>query len=134
MTKNKQEKDTIEKIIETLIKRQYLKKFLGLKERIDLKSIYDFFKKELRFDFLEEKPFKAKAKKVYNKFKQQYHRIQNNDKLNILQGKYKKLRIIDAYAHLVFSGKWKLKNDDLELFEEMLEILFADIKKQAKRH
>jgi hypothetical protein len=125
--------DRLEKIIDTEIKNQYIRKFLFQKEKINLKSIFYHLKDEIGFVWLKEKPFMSKARKIHNRYKQQLHRIYTNKDLVKLQKNYPTLQIFHTYAYFVFTKTLELKKSDIEKFKLGLEILFKIVKAKKSK-
>lgn len=131
MEKNQEfnQKDWLESITKRLLVKNYYKKFINVGEyRIYAKNIYEYLHDELQMDWLVEKPFVSKVRKILSSFKTKYLNYKKNERLKKIQNKYPTLQVIEAYYYLSLNGKFKLKNDDLELFKETLDILFAKIK------
>jgi hypothetical protein len=131
--KNLQENkpDWIENLIKRLLIRAYYKKFLNVgKYRIYVKNLYEYVVNDLKMDWIKEKPFLSKARKILHTYQTKFYKYKANERLKKLQNKYPTLQIIEAYYYLSLKEKCKLKNEDLNAFEEMLEILFAKIKKK----
>ena len=124
--------DNIEKIIRGLLNRGFYEKFTK-DRKIWLKNYYEFLKKEVGLVWLEEKPFLNKAKKILNQYYVKLNKYKKYKKLQQIQKKYKKLKITEAFFYLSLKEKFMLKNEDLETFEEMLEILFSELKKENKQ-
>jgi len=127
---NKEEK-WLDKIIKTLLIRNFYRRFVTAgKHKIYLKNLYQYFKDDLNADWLKEKSFYTKARRIYQKLAKKYSYYKKNKELQKIQDKYKNLQIIEAYYYLSLKEKFKLKNEDLEIFEEMLNILFAKLKQK----
>jgi len=123
------EKDKIEEIIEALMIKAFFEKFTRDK-KVYIKGMYEFLRKKVGLVWLKEKPFYSKARKIYERLHSKYRRVKRHKKMTKLQNKYKNLRIYEAYSYLEMKGKFKLVNEDIETFEEVLEILFANLKKK----
>jgi len=118
----------IEKIVTGLIKKNFYKKFTqGYK--VSAKSAYNFCVYKLHMTYLKSEPFSKFFKKIVSKFYVKYNRIRKDKELDLLQKKYSKLQIKEAFFYLSLHDKMKLCKDDLVLYEEMLDILFAKLKK-----
>jgi len=125
------EQNWLKNVIKTLLIRNFYKKFITCgKHRIYLKNLYEFLRKDLQASWIKEKPFIAQAKKMYNQIIVKYYSYKNNERLKELQKKYPKLQIIETYYYLNLHEKFKLKDEDIELFEESLEILLAPLKQR----
>jgi len=122
---NKEEK-WLDKIIKTLLIRNFYRKFVTAgKHKIYLKNLYQYLKDDLNADWLKEKSFYTKARRIYQKLTKKYSYYKKNKELQKIQNKYKDLQIIEACYYLSLKGKFQLKNEDLEIFDEMLDIVFA---------
>lgn len=129
----KQEENWLEKVIKTLLIVNYYKKFITLNQhKIYLENLYGYLKKDIGATWIKKAPFISKAKKIYNTFNSKYHYYKKNSRLKKIQRKYPNLQITEAFFYLAIKGKCKLKDEDLEAFEEMLEIIFAKIKQKKK--
>ena len=124
-----EKKDKIKEIITALMIKAFYEKFTRNK-KIYIHGMYEFLTKKVGLIWLKEKPFYAKARKIYEKLHSRYRSAKRSKKLNKLQSKYKKLQIIEAFTYLEYKEKFKLTNEDIETFEETLEILFANLKKK----
>jgi len=121
--------------IDTLIKRQYIQKFIGFKNQISLKSVYDFFRKQGIKSYLKDD-----TERINNKYKQLYFRVKNNKYIKELQKKYPKLKVVETYTFLVMENYFKLTKNDVKNFEIAIYIFFSKtnvienkkVKKQLK--
>jgi len=129
MTNN--EKDWLKSVIKSLLTKNFYKKFITLGEhKIYIKNLYSFLKDDLNIIWLKEKPFVSKARGIYRTMLTKFYSYKRNERLKKLQKKYPNLQIIEAYYYLNLKKKFDLKNEDLEIFGEVLEILFAKLKKK----
>jgi len=119
--------DRFSKIIETLIKRQYILKLLGLKKRISFQNFPYFFEKKLGLSFIKPNILIAKAKKINNNYKQICFRVKNNKRIQEIQRKYPNLKIIETYCYLMIEHNFRLKKEHLDIFETGLIILLSKI-------
>ena len=127
---NKEEK-WLDKITKTLIIRNFYRRFVTAgKHKIYLKNLYQYLKDDLNADWLKEKSFYTKARRIYQKLAKKYSYYKKNKELQRIQNKYKNLQIIESFYYLHLKGNVNLKNEDLESFEEMLNILFAKLKQK----
>ncbi len=124
-----EKKDKIEEIIEALMIKAFFEKFTRGK-KIYIHGMYNFLKNKVGLVWLKEKPFYSKARKIYKKFYMRYRNAKKQKTLQKIQNKYKKLKIVESYTYLHYKDKFHFKNEDFEIFEEFLEILFSDIKKK----
>ena len=123
--------DWLEKLIKSYLIKAFYRRFITLgKHKIYLKNIYNYIREKMNIYWLKEKSFYTKARNIYNKMlsKYQYHR--KSKELQKIQNKYKNLQVTEAYLYLSLNEKLKLKNEDLEIFDEMLDILFAKLKQK----
>jgi len=118
----------IEKIVIGLIKKNFYKRFIK-NYKISAKSAYKFCVYKLHMTYLKSEPFNKMFRKIVSKFYIKLNRIKKNEELDLLQKKYSKLQIKEAFFYLSLHDKMKLCKDDLVLYEEMLDILFAKLKK-----
>lgn len=127
----KKEKDWLEKIIRTLIINNYYKKFITVnKHKIYINNIYEYLKKDLGIVWLKKAPFISKAKKIYAILNSKYNYYKHNKNLQKIQKQYPTLQITEAFFYLTLKNKFKLKEEDLETFQEVLEIIFAKLKQK----
>ena len=127
----KTENDWIEKIIKNLLIKNFYTKFIKLgKHKIYLHNIYNFVRDKMQLTWIKKKPFLSKVKKIYRTYLNRYYYYKNNKKLQEIQKKYTKLQITEAFFYLSLKEKVKLKEEDLKLFDEVLEIIFAPIMKK----
>ena len=125
------EKNWLEKVIRTLLMINFYKKFITLgKHKIYIKNLYKHLKEDLGIEWIKEKSFYTKARRIYQSLSKKYSYYKKNKELQRIQNKYKNLQIIEAYYYLSLKGKFKLKNEDLEIFDEMFDILFAKLKQK----
>ena len=135
MEKNeiKTENDWLEKVIKSLLTRNFYTKFIKLGEhKIYLNNLYKFVKEKMQITWIKKKPFLSKTRKIYRIYLNRYYYYKNNKKLQKIQEKYKKPQVIEAFFYLSLKGKVKLREEDLELFDEVLEIIFAPLAKKNK--
>jgi hypothetical protein len=126
-------KDWLETITKNLLVNNFYKKFESIGEhKIYLKNIYLYLKNDLHMDWIKERPFLSKAKNIYNGLTTKFQNYKRNEKLQKIQRKYPELQINEAYFYLSLKNRVKMKDEDLELFEEMLNILVAKVKKHKK--
>lgn len=62
-------------------------------------------------------------KKQKNSIREKLKRVSKSPKLQSLIKKYPKLNVERAYKYAILSDKFALNNDDIELFEKIIEIL-----------
>ncbi len=129
----KQEKSWLEKVINTLLIDAFYRKFISVGEkRIYLNNLYEFLKKQLGVTWVKKAPFMSIAKKIYHKYKNRYNFYKKNERLQKIQKKYPNLQLTEAFFYLSLKKNWKLKDEDLETFDEVLEIIFAKLKQKRK--
>lgn len=130
----KKEADSwLDKVIKTLLINGFYKKFISVnKQKIYIENLYNFLKKDLQAGWIQKAPFTSKAKKLYNTLNSKYHYYKKNKRLQALQKKYPNLQITEAFFYLTLKEKSKLKDEDLETFDEVLEIIFAKLKQKRK--
>ena len=130
----KQEKSWLEKVINTLLIDAFYRKFISVGEkRIYLNNLYEFIKKQLGVTWVKKVPFMSMARKIYRKYKNRYKFYKKNKRLQRIQRKYPKLQLTEAFFYLSLKKNWKLKDEDLETFDEILEIIFARLKQERKQ-
>ena len=117
-------KQRLNKMIDSIIKRQYIQKFLGFKKQILLKSIYEFLRKKGIKTYLKDD-----AERINNKYKQLYFRVKNNKYIEKLQNKYPNFSIAETYAFLMMENHFKLTKNDVKNFEICILILTSKIAK-----
>jgi len=117
-------KQSLNKMIESLIKRQYIQKFLGFKRQISLKSVYGFLRKQGIRTYLKDD-----AEKINNRYKQLYFRVKNNKHIKELQSKYPTFKIAETYSFLVMEKHFKLTKNNVKNFEICILILTSKIAK-----
>ena len=117
----------IEKIAETWIKKAYFQ-HLCHKYSI-IRGYFTNFTKEIIQPKSREGKEKLKRTSIYyfdrynDKYKKKLKRCRSNERVLELQKKYPKLNIVDAFAFGLIIEKFATTNEDLEWFENIVQIL-----------
>ena len=122
----KQQKTQLESIAEGWLKKAYfyaLKNDTTVSQVLFCKFIEEIFKpKENERRYLRLHCTKT-FRQIRNRYMQKQFRVRNNSRIGKLQAKYPKIDIQKAYTYAVISGKFKIKNEDIKIFERILLLL-----------
>jgi len=117
----------IEKIAETWLKKAY---FQHLYHKYSIiRGYFTNFTKEIIQPKSREGKDKLKRTSIYyfdrynDKYKKKLKRCRSNERVLELQKKYPKLNIVDAFAFGLIIEKFATTNEDLEWFENIVQIL-----------
>jgi len=115
-------KDIFEKTIEKMLVKALFKKFVYGKT-ISLETLYLFVKNF--WHNIDRGVFWHRTRKILNKYYVTISRFRKNNRLIALQKKYPDLKIIEAFFYLHLRKNFKIKNEDLEIFENTIKILLS---------
>ena len=122
----------IEKVIKGHLKRAF---FYHLKDnrKINSRILSEILNKSIGKDnFNNIIGFKRVFDKLKNTMYKKIQRVRKDKKIQELQKAYPNLKITEAFAFATLKNKFKLKDDDITLFREMIEILMANVEKNSK--
>lgn len=123
--KNEGRSDRVEKIVETMVKRQFAR-WLVKRSKISYKPIVKFLEDKLGIEVFFFKKLMRLTNKYRTIFLNRYKRALKNKKMQELAKKYPNENVIAGFAFLAVNDKVSLKKSDIELYETFLKILHGE--------
>ena len=111
-----------EKTLRTLIINAFYRKFI-LNKKIRAENIYNFFLYKLGHYWLQKPPMLSHIRKKLIPFYTKLRRTKKNEEIQRIQKKYPDFKVAEAYFYWSVKEDRKLKQEDIKIFEEILDIL-----------
>ena len=113
-----------EKTMKTLIIINFYRKF-ALNKKVKAENIYNFFVYKLGHYWLKKPPMLSHIRKKLTPYYNKLQRTKKNEEIQRIQKKYPDFKIGEAYFYWSVKEDRKLKQEDIKIFEEILDILTA---------
>lgn len=100
----------------------------GLGEKAHLNNLYGFFNNIYgdKTKFIFNKIVKPTYRKTKDVIKKRKNNIFKSKKINEIDEKYSDLYVRDAFYYAMLTSKFKLTNEDLKHFENIIDILVGN--------
>ena len=111
-----------DRTLKTLIINAFYRKFT-LNKRVRAEDIYNFFVYKLGHYWLQKPPMLSHIRNKLIPFYTKLRRTKENEEIQRIQKKYPDLKVAEAYFFWSIKEDRKLKKEDIEIFEQIIDIL-----------